>query len=236
MTMKKIIEYYNTLAREYDNIYRDTKYMRSVEYKVLKDEVKKDYLILDVGCGTGEHLVYLRDYNILGLDISIEMAKRAKDKSGKFVVVGDIQHLPFKSRSFNCVISFFGALNHVQINRALKEIRRVPVKGGVFIFTIANLYHMRWIVRSLLRRGWENTLKSIKKRRGDITKVVDGRKIRASTRFYSLREVEDLLKKHNFHIKYTFGTYITNSPLDTILYKTFLKYFGGYIGAVVVKK
>ncbi|GBF35824.1 class I SAM-dependent methyltransferase [Methanofervidicoccus abyssi] len=234
--MRRVIEYYNTLAKEYDNIYKDIKYMRSVEFKVLKSEIKKDYLILDVGCGTGEHLMYLRDYNIIGLDISIEMLKRAKDKSGKFVVVGDIQHLPFKSRSFNCVISFFGALNHVQINRALKEIRRILVKEGLFIFTLANLYHMRWIFKSLLRKGWWYTVKAIKKRKGDITKVVDGKKIRVNTRFYSLEEVEDLLEKHNFHIKYTFGTYITNSPLDNILYKTFLKHFGGYIGAVAVKK
>jgi len=233
--MKRVIDYYNTLAKDYDRIYRN-KYMRSVEYKVLRDEIKRDFLILDVGCGTGEHLIYLKDYNIIGLDISIEMTRRAKIKSGKFVVVGDVQYLPFKSRSFNCVISFFGALNHVQINRALKEIRRVLVKGGIFIFTLANLYHLRWIVRSLLRRGWEKTLKSIKKRRGDITRVVDGKRIKVSTRFYSLREIEVLLKKHNFHIKYTFGTYITNSPLDTLLYKTFLKYFGGYIGAVVVKR
>ena len=234
--MKRVIEYYNTLAREYDRIYKDTKYMRSIEYKVLEDEIKKDYLILDVGCGTGEHLIFLRDYNIIGMDISIEMARRAKGKSGKFIVVGDVQYLPFKSGSFNCVISFFGALNHVQINRALKEIRRVLVKGGVFIFTLANLYHLRWIIKSLLRRGWKKTVKAIKKRRGDITKVINGRKIRVSTRFYTLKEIEDLLEKHNFHIKYTFGTYITNSPLDTVLYKTFLKYFGGYIGAVVVKK
>ena len=234
--MRRVMDYYNTLAREYDRLYSDSRYMRAVEYRVLRDEVKEDYLILDVGCGTGEHLAYLRDYNIVGLDISIEMARRARDKSGKFVVVGDVQHLPFKSRTFHCVISFFGALNHVQIERALKEIRRVLVKGGVFIFTLANLYHFRWILKSLFRRGWRDTLKAIKKRRGDIRKVVDGRRIRVSTRFYSLREVEDLLRRHNFHIKYTFATCITNTPLDNLLYKSFLKHFGGYIGAVAVKK
>jgi len=234
--MKRVINYYNTLAREYDRIYRNMEYMRAVEYKVVKNEIKRDYLILDVGCGTGEHLVYLRDFNTVGLDISIEMARRARDKSGKFVVVGDGQHLPFKSRSFHCVISFFGALNHGDIERVFKEIRRVLVKGGIFIFTVANLYDLKWIVKSLLRRGWRDTLKAMKRRRGDIRKVIDGRRIKVNTRFYSLGEVENLLRKHNFHIKYTFATSITNSPLDNLLYKTFLKYLGGYIGAVAVKK
>ena len=209
--------------------------MRVVEFKVLRDEVKKEYLILDVGCGTGKHLLYLKDYSILGLDISIEMAKIAKNKTGKLVIVGDAQYLPFKSDSFTCVISFFGALNHVEINKALKEIRRVLVKGGVFIFTLANPYHIKWIVKSLLRRGWKNTVKAIKKRKGNITRIIDGKKIRVGTEFYTLKEIKNLLKRHNFHIKYTFGANITNSPLDILIYKTFLKHFGGYIGAVAVK-
>ncbi|HIQ50081.1 MAG TPA: class I SAM-dependent methyltransferase [Nanoarchaeota archaeon] len=234
--MKKVIEYYNTIAKEHDNIYKHLKYMRVVEFKVLRNEVKKEDLILDVGCGTGKHLLYLKDYSILGLDISIEMAKIAKNKTGKFIIVGDVQYLPFKSNSFTCVISFFGALNHTEIHKALKEIRRILVKGGVFIFTLANLYYIKWIIKSLLRKGWKNTVKAIKKKRGYITRIVDGKIIRVGTKFYTLKEIKNLLKRYNFHIKYTFGTNITNSPLDILIYKTFFKYFGGYIGAVAIKK
>lgn len=238
--MKKLMEYYNTLAKDYDKIYKnknkDIEYMRIIEQEILNNEVKKNYLILDIGCGTGEQLNYLRNYNILGLDISLEMAKKAKNKTGKFLFVGNAEYLPFKNKSFNCVISLFGALNHVQINRVFKEVRRVLTKNGVFIFSIANVYNLGWIIGSLKKRGLIKTKRAIKHKKGDIVKYIDGKKIRVNTKFYSIKDIENILKKYNFYIKYTFGTNITNSPLDRIIYKTFLKNFGVYIGAVAIRK
>ena len=157
----KLAKYYNSLAKEYERIYCENrlKWMREIEDILIKNEVKKDYLVLDIGCGTGEQLKKLN--NAVGLDISIEMAKISHNKTGKFVVVGDAENLPFKNKTFDCVISFFGALNHVNLNRTLKEIKRVLKDDGVLIFTVANVYDIRWIFKTLRRKGIKSTKKAI---------------------------------------------------------------------------
>ena len=235
---RKLAKYYDNLAKEYNKLYYGSKlkWMREIENIVMENEIKRDYLVLDIGCGTGEQLQKLNNNPAIGLDISIEMAKIAHSKTNKFVVVGDAENLPFKSKTFDCVISFFGALNHVQLNRALKEIRRVLKDDGILIFTVANVYDIRWILKTLRRKGIKSTKKAVKNKKGEIVKFIDGKRIKVKTKFYDLNDIEKALDKYNFHIKYTFGTNITNSFIDKMIYKSFLKNFGCYIGVVAAKK
>ncbi|AEH06062.1 class I SAM-dependent methyltransferase [Methanothermococcus okinawensis] len=174
---RKLVEYYDNLANEYNNLYygRKLRWMREIENIIIKNEIKKDYLVLDIGCGTGEQLQKLNN-TAIGLDISLKMAKIAHSKTNKFIVVGNVENIPFKSKTFDCVISFFGALNHVQLNRALKEIRRVLKNDGILIFTVANVYDIRWIIKALMRKGIKNTKKAVKNKKGEIVKVIAGKK------------------------------------------------------------
>jgi ubiquinone/menaquinone biosynthesis C-methylase UbiE len=232
----KLSKYYDSIAKEYDKLYygNKLKWMREIENTIIEKEIKNEYLILDIGCGTGEQLAKLN--NAIGLDISLNMAKISRNKTNKFVVVGNAENLPFKSKTFDCVISFFGALNHVQLNRALKEIRRVLKDDGVLIFTVANVYDIKWILKTLRRKGIKSTKKAIKNKKGEIVKFIGGKRIKVKTKFYDLNDIENALNKYNFHIKYTFGTNITNSFVDKIIYKSFLKNFGCYIGVVAKKR
>lgn len=234
----KLAKYYNTLAKEYDEKYDKTnlKWMRKIEDLVINDEIRKEFLVLDIGCGTGEQLKKLKNNHSIGLDISLEMAKIAVKKTNKFVVVGSAENLPFKNRTFDGVISFFGALNHVNLNQALKEIKRVLKDDGVLIFTVANAYDLKWIFKSLRRKGIKKTKKALKNKKGEIVKFIDGKRIKVKTKFYTLNDIENVLKKHNFEIKYTFGANITNSFVDKFIYKSFLKNFGSYIGVVAKKR
>ncbi|WP_456418572.1 class I SAM-dependent methyltransferase [Methanocaldococcus infernus] len=224
------MKYYDKLAKYYDKLYKE-KYMREVEKKVIMKEVEG--LTLDIGCGTGEQLKLLNEG--IGLDISLEMAKIAKEKCKKFVVVANSEHLPFKDESFDTVISFFGALNHCNINKAFKEVYRVLKPEGKFIFTVANAYDIKWIVKNLRRKGLKKTLKAVKERRGRLVKYINGERIRVKIRFYSMNEIKEKLLKNNFKIEYSFGANITNSFIDKFIYKSFLKYFGSYIGVVARK-
>ncbi|CAB3289557.1 Methyltransferase [Methanocaldococcus lauensis] len=228
-----IKDYYDKLAKNYDKLYKN-KYMRIVEKEIIKKEIKDNDFVLDIGCGTGEQLKILN--KAIGLDISIEMAKIANKKTNKPVVVANAEFIPFKNRSFDKVISFFGALNHCNIKKVFKEVRRVLKDDGVFIFTVANIYDIKWILKNIIKGNFKKIRKSLKKRKGTIIKVVDGEKIKVKTRFYSIKEIEELLKKEGFEILYTFGANITNSPLDMFIYKSFLKHFASYIGFVVKKK
>jgi ubiquinone/menaquinone biosynthesis C-methylase UbiE len=227
-----IKEYYDKLAKSYDKLYRN-KYMRVVEREVIKREIKDDDFVLDIGCGTGEQLKLLN--KAVGLDISIEMAKIAKHKTNKPVVVANVEFLPFKNKSFDKAVSFFGALNHCNLKRALREVNRVLKDDGVFIFTIANIYDIKWILKNILRGDLKKVKNALKKRRGIIIKIIDGEKIKVKTKFYSIKEVENALKEEGFEVIYTFGANITNSPLDRFIYKSFLKHFASYIGFVAKK-
>ena len=227
-----IKEYYDKLAKSYDKLYKN-KYMRVVEREIIKREIKDDDFVLDIGCGTGEQLKILN--KAIGLDISIEMAKIAKHKTNKPVVVANAEFLPFKNKSFDKAISFFGALNHCNLKRALREVNRVLKDDGVFIFTIANIYDIKWILKNILRGDFKKVKNALKKRKGTIIKIIDGEKIKVKTRFYSIREVENALKEEGFEVVYTFGANITNSPLDKFIYRSFLKHFASYIGFVAKK-
>ena len=76
---------FKTHAKYYDQIYLKRKDYRR-EAKTVKDiikqlEEKRSETLLDVGCGTGEHLKYLsRDFQCTGIDINRNMIKTAKNK------------------------------------------------------------------------------------------------------------------------------------------------------------
>ncbi|MGC9188658.1 MAG: methyltransferase domain-containing protein [Sulfurihydrogenibium sp.] len=88
---------------------------------------------LDLGCGTGI-LSSLLNKNIVGLDISFNMAKIYKTKNEK-VVVGDIENIPFKSKTFDFAVSNF-ALHWVDVEKGFKEISRVLKEEGKFAFSM----------------------------------------------------------------------------------------------------
>lgn len=92
--------------------------------------------VLDLGCGTGLLSEGLED--VVGIDIAIGMAKIYRERFGR-VVLGDAHSLPFKDKSFDCVISNF-ALHWTDLKKSMAEAMRVsrrlflcalPVEGSL---------------------------------------------------------------------------------------------------------
>jgi SAM-dependent methyltransferase len=112
--------------------------------------------VLEYGCGIGSYAVRLaqRGAFVQGIDISREAIERAR-QSAKGIgedrlqfVVGDAEALDFPDRSFEIVCGT-GILHHLDIARAIGEVKRVLRPGGRAVFyepiahnPIVNLYRV----------------------------------------------------------------------------------------------
>ena len=128
-------KYGKVFTKVQENIPRITKLFK-------KRGVKR---ILDLGCGSGRHLVYLarHGFDVYGIDNSPEGIEIAKDwlKKEKLQVnlkTGNIyKKLPYKDNFFDAIICV-QTLHHAKIEnirRAIKEIERVLKPGGLFFTT-----------------------------------------------------------------------------------------------------
>jgi len=111
-----------------------------------KKDVKK---IIDLGCGSGRHLIYLakRGFDVYGFDISKHGIKIARDwlkkeKLGAGFKVGDVyKKLPYKDNSFDALIST-QTLYHNRISsirKLIREIERILKPGGLIFVTVTRM-------------------------------------------------------------------------------------------------
>jgi len=89
--------------------------------------------ILDACCGTGDLAIEAerRGGRVVGLDFSERMLERARRKSSTVEWVrGDALALPFGDGSFDAATVGFGVRNLEDLERGLRELRRVLRPGG----------------------------------------------------------------------------------------------------------
>ena len=108
----------------------------------------KDQRILDVGCGTGIFTVDMlsRGAEVVGLDLSLPMIRRAGEKATFKRTQGDIRHLPFHDGSFDKTVSITAIDFVANAKAAIDELFRVTRNGGLIVVaTLNNL--SSWAVR-----------------------------------------------------------------------------------------
>ncbi len=89
--------------------------------------------VLDLCTGTGDlaKLCEKKATEVLGVDISFPMLKRAREKARRTKwVLADAEALPFPSNSFHKVVMGFGLRNLSNPERGLKEVLRILKPGG----------------------------------------------------------------------------------------------------------
>jgi len=123
-----------------------------------KNKVQK---VLDVGCGSGEHLLSLakEGFKVWGFDLSSEAIKIAKETfintafEANFKVASMHEKFPYKDNFFDLVYSL-RTLNHGRredVEFTVKEMHRVLRPGGlIFITVIKVLGRKRTISRTKL--------------------------------------------------------------------------------------
>ena len=107
-----------------------------------KEGIRK---ILDLGCGSGRHLVYLakRGFDAYGIDIARHGIKIARDWLKKErlkanLEIGDIyKKLPYRDNFFDAIIGI-KTLHHEKIEnirKLIKEVKRILKPGGLIFIT-----------------------------------------------------------------------------------------------------
>ena len=110
--------------------------------------------VLDLGCGSGRHLIYLakRGFNVYGIDIAPEGIKIAKvwlKREGlrANLRVGSVyKKLPYKGNFFDAIIST-QVIHHARIKnirKAIKEIERILKPGGLIFITVRRRKFKKW--------------------------------------------------------------------------------------------
>lgn len=103
---------------------------------------EKPKAILDIGCGTGETLSFIKTVfpkaKLYGVDASSQAAKYTKNR-GHSAKVADALHLPFPDGKFDAVL-LLDVIEHVKNDIAvIKEAKRVLKLGGVIVITVPAL-------------------------------------------------------------------------------------------------
>lgn len=142
---------------QWDKIYQSEKDKSSSPLQSFDDIIvyyKKNDVssILDLGCGSGQHSLYLakKGFNVTGFDISNEAIKLAKDRLSKnkekklsitFRQGSMHTRLPFEDGSFDAIVCL-RTLNHgtkKQIKKTISEMYRVLKNGGYVFLTVIKI-------------------------------------------------------------------------------------------------
>ncbi len=156
MRFKNLFEAQQFERRAYNNLFStgnpyDSKahimlYQKSVE--LIKKYTKKNYLLLDIGCGDGrlERSLFKYCQRILGIDISEVAIKKAmlknKVRNVKFLV-DSIES--FKPKEKFDVVTMLNFIEHVyDLNTVMKKVYKLMKPGGFLIITSRNRDALTW--------------------------------------------------------------------------------------------
>ncbi len=134
------------------------------QIQFIKDNVSPEGWVLDLACGTGRHTIPLmkEGFSVVGLDISSKLLKIAKQhQSQAQLVKADIQHLPFKEKTFSAVLSLDNSFGYLPSEKAdlesLKETGQILRQSGLFVLDVFNreqlvlkygkfLVNLQWLI------------------------------------------------------------------------------------------
>lgn len=140
---------FGSYSRYYDLLYRDKDYRGEAAYvdSLIKRHKQGPQRILDLGCGTGRHDVFLSrlGHELTGVDLSQEMLEVAKAEAQRFegpgraptFSQGDVRTLRL-GKTFDVVVSLFHVMSYQTKNSdlldALTTIKEHLQPGGLFVF------------------------------------------------------------------------------------------------------
>lgn len=141
--------YYDTIAPGYDELHEQE---QKKKLEIIKKELKitQKTKLLDVGCGSGISSDF--DCDVTGIDPSEELLKIAEKKFPNVQFIqAYAETLPFEDNEFDIIISLTAIQNFNDIEKGLKEIKRV----GKHRFALS------YLKKSLKSKQIENIIKTL---------------------------------------------------------------------------
>jgi SAM-dependent methyltransferase len=133
---------YDESIHYYDKIYLQIKdYQQEAEYLVNTIRSRGDFSnkeLLDVACGTGEHLRYLkRHFRAEGIDVSAEFVRMAREKNPELSIrTGDMRDFSI-AREFDIITCLFSSIGYMTSTRdlvsAIGNMKRHLRRGGLML-------------------------------------------------------------------------------------------------------
>ena len=156
------MEYYNKIAEGYDELYKKEQ-LKKLELiksllKELKIRLRKDYGILDVGCGTGisTHFWAYTNADKIGIDPTEKLIKIAQHDLESQYFIEKAENIPFDNESFDLVTSITAIQNFENIEKALQEIKRVAKK--TIVLTFLKKSPKKQEIIKLIKKNFKNIL------------------------------------------------------------------------------
>lgn len=134
-TLKEIKERFGTIPRKYIDAVEIESVLHFLEFTQVNNRIT-----LDAGCGSGRFLAPLsKDMNVVGVDFSKGLLEKGRHQAPNAkLCVADLEHLPFKSQTFDTVLCV-RVLQHITNQKnAINELSRVMKKGGILIILSYN--------------------------------------------------------------------------------------------------
>ncbi len=141
----------NTTAKVYDIVYDSSvpKELTEQEIDLIQSLKSPGSRLLDIGCGTGRHLIPLTKmgYLVDGVDSSEGMIEELKVKSEKLVVgeitVDDALTCYLKPQTYDLIYMFWNTFNEIAVTNSdaiklLKNCVKALAKNGVILINIDN--------------------------------------------------------------------------------------------------
>jgi len=110
--------------------------LNHLDFKPVLKWIPKNSTLLDVGCGRGTWLLYLRKYRPDVISCGVDISKRYVEicrRKGLNVRLGDVLNLNFQDDEWD-IVTCFHVLEHIADDRrALEELMRVAYKRVILI-------------------------------------------------------------------------------------------------------
>ena len=216
---------YNKLAKYYDKLYIWKDY--KAESQKICDYIKKYKTsggndMLDVACGTGNHIPYLKKYfKITGIDIDQDMLKIARKKYPEVKFIRDDMRTFRINRRFDVIICLFSSIAHLKtytnLKKTIKNFATHLKPGGVAIiepFVQPELYIDKILDADIIDEpGFKLVRMNSSRRKGNVGiydfhyLIGEKGKIRyfvdtMELGMYESRKVLDILKKEGLKAKF----------------------------------